>query len=292
VMGSVGVGTASPACSVHVNATDAITIPVGTTSNRPATGVVGMMRYNTTFNVLEFYNGSAWMTMGALSLATVPMDNLQLYLDASNYTSGTTWVDQSSNGNNATMVGTPAFTAGTPAYFTFNGTNAFNLQLKNTGGAWVHSISIWFRPTSLGTGGRQDPFQIGTGAGASLYSAMDIQDALSSTNASWYFYVNDTSFPNPFINNKWFHVVCTYAGGYANVDQKTVYVNGTNIMQAGTSTTPLGIAANALMGIAYDRQRAGAYYIGDIANLFVYNRVLTPAEVTNIFNLYRSRFNV
>jgi hypothetical protein len=55
--------------------------------------------------------------------STTVTSGLRLHLDAGNaasYTSGTTWTDLSSNTNNATLVGSPAFTnAGTSSYFTF-----------------------------------------------------------------------------------------------------------------------------------------------------------------------------
>lgn len=43
--------------------TTALTIPVGTTAQRP-TGAVGMIRYNTTTNTVETYNGTIWIAVG------------------------------------------------------------------------------------------------------------------------------------------------------------------------------------------------------------------------------------
>jgi hypothetical protein len=40
--------------------TGGIYLAAGTTAQRPATPVIGMMRYNTTTGFLETYNGSAW----------------------------------------------------------------------------------------------------------------------------------------------------------------------------------------------------------------------------------------
>ena len=52
-----------------VNTTDSILIPVGTTAQRPSsaggTDTAGMIRYNSTSNNLEFYNGSSWQTAGS-----------------------------------------------------------------------------------------------------------------------------------------------------------------------------------------------------------------------------------
>ena len=57
------VGTAS---------TGAITMPVGTTAQRPASPVAGMQRINTTTGYLEVYNGGGWHNVsGVLITPTV-----------------------------------------------------------------------------------------------------------------------------------------------------------------------------------------------------------------------------
>jgi hypothetical protein len=49
---------------LQVNSTDSMLVPVGTTAQRPGNqgfaDVVGMVRYNSTFGDLEYYNGSIW----------------------------------------------------------------------------------------------------------------------------------------------------------------------------------------------------------------------------------------
>jgi hypothetical protein len=59
----VGIGTASPAVSLHVNSTNAIRIPVGTTAQRP-TAATGQIRYNSSNSQFEGYNGTAWGQLG------------------------------------------------------------------------------------------------------------------------------------------------------------------------------------------------------------------------------------
>ena len=55
----VGIGTASPATTLHVSATDALRLPSGTTGQRPGSPANGDIRYNTTTSQLEGYvNGS------------------------------------------------------------------------------------------------------------------------------------------------------------------------------------------------------------------------------------------
>ena len=65
--GNVGVGTTDPVTTLDVGGTAAIKIPVGTLEQRPASPVAGMMRFNSTSNKVEFYNGSSWFGIGAVT---------------------------------------------------------------------------------------------------------------------------------------------------------------------------------------------------------------------------------
>ena len=51
---------------VKVDASSGIIVPVGSTLERP-TGQTGMMRFNTTTSLMEVYNGSAWVNVGAVN---------------------------------------------------------------------------------------------------------------------------------------------------------------------------------------------------------------------------------
>lgn len=56
-------GTASFAGDVTLSGTGAIKLPASTTANRP-TASTGMLRFNTTTNQFEGYNGTAWGSIG------------------------------------------------------------------------------------------------------------------------------------------------------------------------------------------------------------------------------------
>jgi hypothetical protein len=66
--GLMGIGTASPAVTLDVSATDAVRVAAGTTGQRP-TGAAGMIRYNSTLGQFEGY-GAAWGTIGGGGGAT------------------------------------------------------------------------------------------------------------------------------------------------------------------------------------------------------------------------------
>ncbi len=57
---NVGIRTSTPRAELDVNSTGAIIVPVGTTAQQPAVPVQGMIRFNTTTNHFEGYNGTAW----------------------------------------------------------------------------------------------------------------------------------------------------------------------------------------------------------------------------------------
>ena len=93
-----------------VSGTAAFKMPVGTDGERP-TGATGMLRFNTTNNAFEGYNGSEWGTVGGnvRVLSAAPTTNLNpgdLYWDTDDgklyiyYNDGQTsqWVDASPNG--------------------------------------------------------------------------------------------------------------------------------------------------------------------------------------------------
>ena len=59
--GLVGINTTSPSVSLDLsNNTDAVSLPTGTTAQRPS-GTDAYIRKNSTNNALEFYNGTNWV---------------------------------------------------------------------------------------------------------------------------------------------------------------------------------------------------------------------------------------
>ena len=59
--GQIGILTESPTAgaTLHINATNSMIVPTGTTLQRP-TGATGMLRFNSSLSLLEFYDGTSW----------------------------------------------------------------------------------------------------------------------------------------------------------------------------------------------------------------------------------------
>lgn len=74
-VGNVGIGTTNPLAKLDVSGTDAIKVPNGTTAQRPASPVAGMIRFNTTTLNFEGYTGSDWRPIVSL-FAISASDNI------------------------------------------------------------------------------------------------------------------------------------------------------------------------------------------------------------------------
>ena len=113
---------------VTISSTDALTLPVGTTAQRP-TAVQGMMRYNTTTSGFEGYNGSAWGAIGAeyVYTRTSATATASQTTFSATYTVG--YVDVYLNG--VKLVNTTDFTAtnGTSVVLTTGATVGDNVEI-------------------------------------------------------------------------------------------------------------------------------------------------------------------
>lgn len=138
------------------NTNSSIKLPVGSTANRPNSPALGMMRFNTSINTVEIYNGSSWRRMGyakSVSLAGVPSTlnettnrTATITVNAFGYPPGITFywtVTGSTNSNDFVegfsgtipMTGNEAGSTGTIDIeiredFTPEGTESFQIQLR------------------------------------------------------------------------------------------------------------------------------------------------------------------
>lgn len=74
VLASVSTGTdfaASSGTDLYINGTAALKISTGTTAQRPVTGAVGEIRYNSSTGRYEAYNGTTWISLQSVVLQVV-----------------------------------------------------------------------------------------------------------------------------------------------------------------------------------------------------------------------------
>jgi hypothetical protein len=62
---NIGTTTATTGAKLKINSTDSVMVPVGTTAQRPGTGVAGMLRVNTSTGKMEYYAADEWKNADA-----------------------------------------------------------------------------------------------------------------------------------------------------------------------------------------------------------------------------------
>ena len=272
------------------NVQEAITMPYGTDFNRPANPEEGMVRYNTTQDALEFYNGTIWSVLGdSQVIPNEVTDGLFGHWDADNPSSyngsGTTLSDLTSNNYDLTLNNV-TFNSSGIKYFDFNGSNSFasytNSILKDLTSdnftiiLWVNwdgssALNPNFILSDMATSGsRSISIEMNNGN----YKG-SINNGGSNSNTS-------TAAPT----GTWEQITLTYN----STDGSKLYGNA-DLDDNNTNTPTLDRSNHSLFNIG--RQAIGdRYFNGKIANIKIYNRTLSSDEVTQNFNAKKSTFGL
>jgi hypothetical protein len=199
--------------------------------------------------------------------------NLMCYLDASSYSgSGTIWTDLSGNGRNGTLVGSPTFSNNS---FVFNGTNYVSL---GNFGVFPANGTISFLLNSTAVENYRNPFHTHYNGTANNFGIRFEQTTAGSigivvgndAGTASGLYILDAGF-NP---NSWYYLTVTWntatntAISYVNGVQKTSISNTYWATQMPTVTIGGGFNTDRL-------------FKGAIANVSIYNRTLTQAEIAS-----------
>jgi len=199
--------------------------------------------------------------------------------------SGSTVVDISGNGINGTLTNGAAYSS-TDRALTFDGVDDYvSGTLNNPSGAWVHSVSVWFKVDTLAN----CIWHLGSdgGGGGSDTSSIFLY---SNGTIEWFYWDNDVTFNTAVETGMWNHVVCVYNGGTAYTSRR-LWLNGTEHTITSTSGNQLNqaldIGANTslrLMG----RITNATVVDGSISNFKLWNVALTAEEVAAEYALGRT----
>jgi hypothetical protein len=134
--------------SIILDSTQSLVIPKGTSQQRPGTPISGMLRFNTTENYFEGYNGSNWIPLGLVTdiarttyikaEATPGAGDKTLYFYANN-SQVATLTDTAFTTNRAD-IGNFVITSNTITPATAN--TDINIQPTGTGGLIISNIKI------------------------------------------------------------------------------------------------------------------------------------------------------
>lgn len=234
-------------------------------------------------------------------------NGLIIQLDAANPASysgtGTTWTDLASSAaglNNGTLSPTstpPTYTAASPSYFTFNGSSQYveisdTAEIRPLVSSRPITAIIWANITAYTAGEGLISKQFGSPSydGFSLVfnttNRLQLNMNGSTVNGN---YVSASN--NVFSLNTWtmFTAVVRFGGGASNPSK--AYVNTTEVISAANSesgipsnTAPLRLVSGIQEGTPFPGCQVGSFYY--------YNRALSAAEITTMFNETRGRFGV
>jgi hypothetical protein len=217
--------------------------------------------------------------------SSIVTNGLLLNLDASNSASypgtGTSWFDLSGNGRTMTLYNSPTFVSSGPKYFDFDGVNDYS-QLTNNGlgtGALIpHTLEMWawfdiFGPNRwwlavIAQFGQGSNHWIGSSQTGTQFGAWSAPCQRS---------------PNLLGVGQWLHLVTTFDG--TNLIAYVNNVAGDACIASGFNFSSTDLTFGLRLG-------GEAHFDGRIGTARLYNRGLTPAEVSNNFSAERSRFGV
>ena len=209
-------------------------------------------------------------------MPSIVTSSLQLYLISSNTgsypTSGSIWTDLSPNAYSTDIIGGPTFNT---THFTFDGTTEY-IDTNQSLAAETFSVGAWFR-TSVG--GIKMIISKETSIGSPwnyriwLNGGQIIADMSQSTTQA-----SLNSALTNYNDGNWHYVMFT-----RDDDNWYLYVDGA---QVNTRSDPyVGSVTNSQeVWIGRSAYTLGYQYVGDIAEVFVYDSVLSSSDVLQNFD--------
>ena len=192
--------------------------------------------------------------------------------------SGTTAYDSSGNDRDGTIYGATWIDGKFGKALNFDGTDDYVSDGSNIN---VNALSVecWVNPAEWNYYDRIVQRANGDGKGFALrispYNSFMFQVKQYSTD----FNIKYTS---GLAANTWYHVVGTWDGNTAN--QPKIYVNADE--GADTFTDNAGDGGGTILEIGRRANAAQNYFNGIIDEVRIYNRALTPEEVSDLYNNY------
>ena len=214
-------------------------------------------------------------------------DGLVLCLDAGNplsYTSGdSVWKDLSGNGNNGTLVNGVGYNSSNGGSLSFDGvndyvsgTNNITLQLVND-----LTVSAWVKLGDAANQGIVEKMNSSyNGYGITKQNGFFKFWTASNNN---YTYTNSNT--TYVADNNWYYVVGRRMSG-----TNRLFIN--SILQLDSQSAPLSDSGQIYVVGRYYSNVDNYYLGGNIAQVSIYNRALTPQEVQDNYLATKGRYGL
>lgn len=244
--------------------------------------------------MFQSQNGTVKGAATANTISPLITNGLVLNLDAGNAASypgsGTTWTDISGNENNGTLVNGVGYTSANSGALVFDGTNDYfvtnnNLDLSNTDKLTIqiilktattgeemimeHSIN-WNSNNSFGVLQKTNKIEF-----TDHNQGYNVRNSVATIN-----------------DNNWHLISATTDRSLNATNQTLIYIDG----DAPSSTILYSTdnSGNFASHKLYIASRAGSSYRfnGTIAQVLIYNRVLTAEEIQQNYNAVKIRYGL
>ena len=229
----------------------------------------------------------------SVSTPTIVSSGLVLNLNAGNASSypgtGTTWTDLSGNSNNGTLVNSPTYSSNNGGYLTTNGTsNYITIPDNSTLDSNTTTVSVWFQYTTV------------TADGGSGYGCLISKADPAGTFNGWNIYIHSNVISAQIKNTitptdltgttistgTWYNVtLISVSGG-------TSYLYLNNSLLSSASTVTYTVTTSQPLRIARAIDTFWSYFGGNIGQVLQYNRALSTAELTQNYNVTKTRFGL
>jgi len=219
----------------------------------------------------------------------VVTDNLQLLLDGGNIvsypTTGTSIYDLTSNNNNGSAPNGVTYNTSVGGNLYFDGTDEFlnvspttNIRLNGD----YSTISIWCYIRSVGGNSYAELYSVWN----ANRTGIKWQSDLIGMDANGDFYNVNVPMTNAY--NEWMNITCVIdrVNSVFKVYKNGVFMGSDTFSNYSATSTNVSIGGITLTGNSSD------YIKGSISNVMVYNTELNPLQISNNFNVYKSRFGL
>ena len=224
--------------------------------------------------------------MGLSHSPSLVLPGLTLCLDAANSKSypgsGTTWTDLSGNGNTGTLVNGVGYSGDNLGSLSFDGSNDVvnsTTSIIDRADGQEITVSCWIKPSR--TSGQYSVFCTNRSDNASIYNWIFYQHTTDGAIAFHGDAQNKSSYVP--ITNVWINVTNTVTASRVS----TLYVNGVSTYTVTGYT--YGNGTPSRLGIGADPGGQEPFQ-GNIAQVSIYNRALTAAEIQQNYNATKSRY--
>jgi hypothetical protein len=273
--------------------TNNITLDPGTLNLRGATDDLVLSTNNQTARLLYSGATKGWLVTtesgggAAASSSILPpvTSGMILNLQGSEYTSGSTWTDQSSQSNDFTLYNSPSFNSTTKA-FTFDGVDDYARASSNIFGTTLTDLSVAVRFKTINPITTDSAFFLSqresSGQGFLIWISSNTGELRCRYENSTRYEIDSVS---SLSSNTDYTAVYTKSG-----NSHALYLNGSSTaIDSGSTSGSITLSSSNDTSIATDPYQL-SYTAPIIYEIIVYNQGLSASESTSIHNYFVNKY--